>query len=142
MGDTVVEFEAADVMLPLINKADEAGRGVRARIAALPITAASTAFAWATYFTAPTQGSFYSLVADGGDVYFAFSDSGSDAIDQTITTARTATLCQKLVSGTRWDGRLPDGCTHIIAKTASGTATLRVSLSSHAPTKSRAQGDY
>lgn len=135
------EFEAANVLLPVINKPSDP-RGAKTRIAAIPITSASTAFNFATYFpNCYGQGHFFSLVADGGDVYFAFSDASGDTVDNTVTTAAAATLCQKLPSGSRWDGCLPDGYTYLIAKTSAGTATLRVSVSSVASGQSVSQGN-
>lgn len=138
---TNTEYEAANVLLPLVNKAASDARGARFRTAVIAVTTSSVAQDISTYITEWDQGHFFSLQADGGDVYFVTSDVGTDSIDEAITTAGAVTLCQKIPNGSRWDGRLADGYKYLIVK-GSAACKLRVSLSSCWPTQSASQGNF
>ena len=135
------DFEASVVLLPAVNKASSDARGARARIAAIPITTASQAFDMSTYLTCWDKGRYLALKADGGDIYFFFSDVNTDTVDNTNTVAGNVTVCWKLANGEREDGEIPDGYKYLIAK-ASANCTLRIRQSSRRPGSSASQGDY
>ena len=134
---TSVEQEAANIIAPLLNIAAAAGIPEQCDQMALPITATSTVFDLNTYLTAWRKGHFLTLHADGNDVYLAFHKANSGTVDPTITTAKAVTLCQKIPSGQDRTFRLPPVDSpndtpyqYIVARTSSGTATLRGYLSS------------
>lgn len=86
------------------------------------------------------QGRMLRLRADGADVYFAFGIDGSGSIDETNTTASTATQCDYIPAGQYVDvrppmslpvaGALPGGrCTFLYYK-GSAACKLRVTVCS------------
>lgn len=135
-----IEHENADVMFPAVNKASSDPRGARARTANISIGTSSAAIDISTYFTRWDQGHFYTMLADGGDVYFFFSDVNTDTAAIAATGAGGVTVCAKLPNGSRWDGRIPDGYKYLTA-IGSVACTLRMSIASRRPGQSLAAGD-
>lgn len=139
---TQVEQEAANIIAPLLNIVAAAGVPEQCNQMALPITATSTVFDLNTYLTAWRRGHFLTLHAETADVFVAFHKANSGTIDPTVTTAKAVTLCQRIPSGTDRTFRLPavdspsdTAYQYLIARTSSGTATLRGSISSIAPSE-------
>ena len=128
----LIQTEAANIVAPLLNTS------ARRRIGAIAITSTSTVFDLSTYITTITAGHYLSFIADGADVYVAFNDANSGTVDNTVTTAGAVTVCYLLKDGVEKNFRLIGDHKYLVAKTASGTATLRVAVSSLSPTQSAA----
>lgn len=126
-------FENADVLFPCVNNATPS----KGRIACIPVTTSSVSQDLSTYFPGTwDQGHFFSMLADGGDIYFFFSpNAASDTVDETATTAAGASVCAKLPNGSRWDGRLPENCQYLYVK-GSAACKLRMNISSRRPGQS------
>lgn len=127
----------------------------KSKVECLPITSASTIFDLSTrtnIYTALTEGRLCLADADGADVYYVFSSENSGTVDNTNTTAANATQCPRIPTGalvefrppiiTQADANSSGGtitnvgmCKYLIAKTASGTATLRLAIVSATPSK-------
>lgn len=122
-----VRHEAADLMFPAVNNANPS----KGRIACIPVTTSSVSQNLATYFPGTwSQGHFFDLLADGGDIYFFFSpNASSDTVNEATTIAADPTVCQKLNNGERLSGRVPDGCQYLYLKGSVG-CKLRMNISS------------
>jgi hypothetical protein len=127
-----VHFEASNIIAPLLNTT---GTGAKARIGALPITATSTRFDLSTYLTAWDDGHFLVLLADGADVYLAFNNADSGTVDPAVTTAGAATVAYCLKNGVEKHLRIPNDYKWLVARTSSGTTTLRVAIASLGPSQ-------
>ena len=130
-----IEAEAANIILPLLNKTGQVTAGSIA-------TSTSSARTDLSSLTALHKGHFLTLYADGADgedIYVAFTDSDAGAIDETATGfGVTVPGCIK--AGTSLQGRLPavdspseNPYRWLIHKAKSGTPKLRVSISSVGP---------
>lgn len=126
---SAIEQEAANAIAPLLNKTGQVAQGVVA------VTSASARENIAQ-LTAGLRGHFLTLHADGGDVYVAFNSADAGAIDDTAT-GYGVTICQRIPSGQDRSWRIPgvdspDATAYqwLIHKTASGTAKLRLYISS------------
>jgi len=126
-----LEHEALDVRGPKLAKS---------HVLAVTSSSASTDMsASAAIGTDLSAGRMLRLHADGGDVYYAWSTDGTGTIDDTATGAG-ATVCGVIPAGQFRDERPPFDVTATITigriwpflyyKTASGTAKLRVTITS------------
>lgn len=129
---TSVEQEAANIVLPLLNKTGQVTCGVIA-------TSTASAVSDLSSITALGKGHFITLFADGAsgeDIYVAFNTANAGAIDETAT-GFGVTVCQCIKAGERISGRLPSvdspsdtPYTWLIHKAKAGTPKLRVSITS------------
>lgn len=128
---------------------------LKAKVECLAITSASTIFDLSTrtnIYADLCAGRLCLADADGADVYYVFSSENSGTVDNTNTTAANATQCARFPTGALCDFRPPvltqaevnsSGGTltntgmakYLIAKTASGTATLRLTIVAEAQNK-------
>ncbi len=91
---------------------------------------------------AQTDHIYLTMLADGGDVYFAFGSATNSTLDNTAnnavgvavtatTMSGVATWAQKIPSGQSMQVRIERSTdTWIVLKTSAGTSTLRVHASS------------
>lgn len=139
---TGIEQEAANILPSLLNIAASAGPpAIPAQIVqgAIAVTVASTIQDLSS-LSALDKGRFITLHADGGDVYYALNNANSGTIDPTAT-GFGVTVCQRIPSGQSVSFRIPPvdkpGTTgkyqYLLHRTAAGTATLRVAISSVPP---------
>lgn len=122
-----VEIEAANIMGP---GANGVGPHARNRIGAIGVTTTSARANLATYISDVDKGHYLTFVADGGDVYIAFTNTDAGSIDQTNVTAGNAAVCWKLSADVPQHFRILENFTWLIHKAATGTPTLRFYLSS------------
>lgn len=121
---------------------------LKSKVECLAITSASAIFDLSTrtnIYADLTAGRLCLADADGADVYYVFSSENSGTVDNTNTTAANATQCVRIPTGALVEFRPPKltqqevnssagalvttgMCKYLIAKTASGTATLRLAI--------------
>lgn len=122
--------QAVNVIPPLINVAAAAPEPAHFRCAAIALTTSSARFDLTLYLTPGiTRGHFVTCQADGGDVYLVFNNADAGAVDETITTAGTATVCWKIPNGTTQDFAITEDYTWLVAK-GSAACKLRMYVSS------------
>ena len=106
-----VEFEAANITLPLKNISALLGSGDNAGaiacIAAITVGTGSTTTDLATLFDGLEKGHFLTFQADGSKVYIAL-DAAAGTIDKDATGSG-ATVCWPIPDGTSLSGRLLGG---------------------------------
>lgn len=122
-----VEVEAANIIAPGVNGI---GLHARNRIGAIATSTTSARANLATYISDYDDGHYLTFVADGGDVYIAFTNADSGVIDQTTVTAGNAAVCWKLSADVPQHFRILENFTWLIHKASTGTPTLRFYLSS------------
>lgn len=133
-----IEQEAANIIAPLVNIAAAAGVPAQVTQMAIAVTTTSTVQDLSG-ISAIGRGHFITLQADGGDVYIAFNKVNGGTIDNTATGVGTG-ICQRIPSGQDRTYRLPNvdspndtAYQYLLHKTSTGTATLRISISSLSP---------
>jgi hypothetical protein len=120
-----VEYEAANIIAPVLNGSGAKGRD---RILAIEITDTSARVDLSGLIPEIGNGHYLTAMADGADVYFAFNNADSGTVDDAATDDG-ATVCWKLPVDQPQHFRLVQNFHWLVAKTASGTALLRIYVS-------------
>jgi hypothetical protein len=120
-----VEYEAANIIAPVLNGS---GAKARTRILAIEVTDTSARVDLSTLIAEIGNGHYLTAIADGGDVYFALNNADAGAVDETAVDD-AVTVAWKLPADQPQHFRLVQNFHWLIAKTATGTAQLRLYVS-------------